>query len=143
MNEVLRVLLNGGDEEDALGHSFEDAAKGFNAEKALFLRVEDQEPVRLRRNCVLGLTEQQVEACERGESVPGVSSSVIRAVLKTRQHRVIENPLFLKETDQTPALTGQSYSVLCAPVLDPVRDVVLAVLTKFPLVVLGFVVPQV
>ncbi len=85
MNEVLRVLLNGGDEEDALGHSFEDAAKGFNAEKALFL----------------------------------------------------------KETDQTPALTGQSYSVLCAPVLDPVRDVVLAVLTKFPLVVLGFVVPQV
>src|SRR5437773_8107938 len=84
MNEVLRVLLTGGDEQDALQRSFEDAAKGFNAEKALFLRVEQDEPVRLRRSCVLGLTEQQVGACERGESVPGVSSSVIRAVLQTR-----------------------------------------------------------
>ncbi|HSB61894.1 MAG TPA: sigma 54-interacting transcriptional regulator [Vicinamibacteria bacterium] len=128
MNEVLRVLLEGGDEEDALRRSFEDAARGFNAEKALFLLVEQQDSVRLRGSCVLGLSERQVEACERGESVPGVSSSVIRAVLRTREPRVIENPLFLKETDQTPALVGQDYSVLCAPVLDPVRDAVLAVL---------------
>jgi len=128
MNEVLRVLLTGGDEEDALQRSFEDAAKGFNAEKALFLLVEQDEPVRLRRSCVLGLTEQQVGACERGESVPGVSSSVIRAVLQTRHARLIENPLFLKEIDRTPALLGQNYSVLCAPLLDPVRDVVLAIL---------------
>ncbi len=137
MNEVLRVLLTGGDEEDALRRSFEDAAKGFNAEKALFLLVEQDDPtahkgpgdgVRLRRSCVRGLTEQQVDACERGESVPGVSSSVIRAVLQTRQPRLIETPLFLKEIDRTPALLGQNYSVLCAPLLDPVRDVVLAVL---------------
>src|SRR5260370_5856401 len=128
MNEVLRVLLTGGDEEDALKRSFEDAAKGFNAEKALFLLVEQDDPIRLRRSCVLGLTEQQVGACERGESVPGVSSSVIRAVLQTRHARLIENPLFLKEIDRTPALPGQNYSVLCAPLLDPVRDVVLAIL---------------
>ncbi len=128
MNEVLRVLVNGGDEEDALRRSFEDAAKGFNADKALFLLVEEQEPVRLRRSCVLGLTGIQVEACERGESVPGVSSSVIRSVLRMRQPRVIESPLFLKDIDRTPALAGQNYSVLCAPVVDPVRDVVLAVL---------------
>jgi len=42
--------------------------------------------------------------------------------------KVIENPLLLREIDQTPALAGQNYSVLCAPVLDAVRDVVLAVL---------------
>jgi two-component system, NtrC family, response regulator AtoC len=128
MNEVLRVLLNGGDEEDALRRSFEDAAQGFNAERALFLLVHEQPQAPLQRVCVLGLTEQQIRACERGDSVTGVSSSVIRSVLRTRQPRVVENPLFMKEVDQTPALVGQNYSVLCAPVLDPVREVVLAVL---------------
>src|SRR5688572_12316858 len=92
MNVVLGVLSSGGDEEDALRRSFEAATVGFGAEKALLLLVEQQDPLRLRNIYVRGLSEQQVVACERGESVKGVSSSVIRAVVTSRTARVVENP---------------------------------------------------
>jgi DNA-binding NtrC family response regulator len=128
MNEVLRVLAAGGNEQDALSRSFEHAAQGFSAEKALFLLLEGARPYRLRELCVRGLTEAEVDACERGESIKGVSSSVIRSVIDSRRPRLIENPLFQREEDATPALVGQSYSVLCSPVLDPIRDKVLAVM---------------
>ena len=128
MNEVLKVLTSGGDEEDALLRSFTDAAAGFAADKSLLLAVESDSPLRLRAICSGGLTDAQVRACERGESVSGVSSSVIRAALDTRRLRLIENPLFQKDQDQTPALAGQAYSVLCSPVIDSLRDVGLAVM---------------
>lgn len=129
MNVALRELLVGGDEEDALVRSFESAARGFGADKALLLRVESLDPLRLRHVTGTGLTEKQVSACERGESVSGVSSSIVRAVLNSGRPRVIENP-YLQPPDQheTPALVGQNYSVLCAPVPDPFRDGALAVM---------------
>jgi DNA-binding NtrC family response regulator len=128
MNEVLKVFSTGGDEEDALRRTFQDAAQGFGAEKALLLVVEGQQPLRLRSISGRGLTDKQVQACERGESVKGVSSSVIRTVIDTRRVKLIENPLLQKDQDRTPALAGQNYSVLCSPILDPLRDVVLAVM---------------
>lgn len=129
MNVALRELLVGGDEEDALVRSFENAARGFGADKALLLRVEGLEPLRLRHVTGLGLSEKQVLACERGESVSGVSSSVVRAVLSSGRPRVIENPYLLPpDQRETPALVGQNYSVLCSPVADPFRDGVLAVM---------------
>jgi transcriptional regulator with GAF, ATPase, and Fis domain len=128
MNEVLRALSADANEEDALRRSFEDAARGFGAEKALLLLVEEQQPVRLRGVHVRGLTEEQTRACERGESAKGVSASVIRAVIQSRKPRLIENPLFQQDDERTPALAGHNYSVLCAPVLDPLRDLVLAVM---------------
>jgi DNA-binding NtrC family response regulator len=131
MNEVLSVLRAGGDEKEALARSFEHAAHGFGAEKALLLLVSpaDGGEVRLRSACVRGLSEAQVAACESGQSVPGVSSSVIRAVVQSRQPKLLENPLFKPRPDgETPALAGRAYSVLCAPILDAVRDCTLAVL---------------
>jgi transcriptional regulator with GAF, ATPase, and Fis domain len=128
MNEVLKVLTSGGDEQDALRRSFADASAGFGADKALLLVVESEAPLRLQAICSGGLSDAQVRACERGESVSGVSSSVIRTVFNTRRPRLIENPLFQKDQDQTPALAGHNYSVLCSPVLDPLRDVTLAVM---------------
>ncbi|MCM2255672.1 MAG: hypothetical protein NDJ94_08375, partial [Vicinamibacteria bacterium] len=131
MNEVLRVLRAGGDEKDALARSFEHAAAGFGAEKALLLLVSrgESDDVRLRSACTLGLGEAQVQACERGQSVPGVSSSVIRAVIDSRRPRLLENPLLRANPEgETPALLGLDYSVVCAPVLDVVRDAVIAVL---------------
>lgn len=128
MNEVLRVLLAGGDEEDALKRSFEQAAEGFGAEKALLLLVEAREPPHLRSVFVRGLSIRQVRACERGESVKGDSSSVIRAAISTRRLKRIENPLSAGDQDATPALSGENFSVLCAPLVDPIRDVVLAVM---------------
>jgi len=119
MNEVLSVLRAGGDEQDALARSFEHAAHGFGAEKALLLLVSPAN----------GLSELEVQACERGESVPGVSSSIIRSVITSGQPKLLENPLLKPRADgETPALAGRNYSVLCAPITDAVRNSTLAVL---------------
>lgn len=93
MNELLAVLSRDGDQQAALQASFEAAARGFGARKALLLLVEEREPLRLRAVHVLGpLTPEQVAACERGESVRGVSPSVILRVIETGQPELIEDP---------------------------------------------------
>jgi DNA-binding NtrC family response regulator len=127
MNEALQALSGDEREEDALRRSFEDASRGFGAEKALLLVVAGQRPVSLRAIAVRGLAPNQIEACERGLSVKGVSSSVIRTVIESSRALVVEHPL-LQPKVETPALTGRNYSVLCAPVLDPVQNVILAVM---------------
>lgn len=128
MNELLAVLSLDGDQEAALRASFEAAARGFGAQKALLLLVEEREPLRLRAVHVLGkLTPEQVEACERGESVRGVSPSVIYRVIETGQPELIEDPRLQADASQTPSLEGGQFSVLCAPICDPLREAVLAV----------------
>jgi transcriptional regulator with GAF, ATPase, and Fis domain len=128
MNELLAVLSMDGDQEAALRASFEAAARGFGAQKALLLLVEEREPLRLRAVHVLGkLTPEQVEACERGESVRGVSPSVIYRVIETRAPELIEDPRLQAEASRTPSLEGGHFSVLCAPICDPLQEVVLAV----------------
>ena len=77
LDDVLETLGDGRPDEDALQRSFEWSADGFGAEKALLLIVEDKAPG-LRALASRGLTPQEVEACESGASVPGVSSSRIR-----------------------------------------------------------------
>jgi GAF domain-containing protein len=128
MNEILAVLSSDGDEEAALRASFEAAARGFGARKALLLLVEEREPLRLRGIHVLGnLTPEQVRACERGESVQGVSPSVIQKVIETGRPELIEDPRLREDASRTPSLEGSEHSVLCAPICDPVRAAVLAV----------------
>jgi transcriptional regulator with GAF, ATPase, and Fis domain len=128
MNELLAVLSRDGDQEAALRASFEAAARGFGARKALLLLVEEREPLRLRAVHVLGkLTPEQVEACERGESVRGVSPSVIYRVIETREPELIEDPRLQADASQTPSLEGGQLSVLCAPICDPLQETVLAV----------------
>jgi len=128
MNELLAALGNEGDAEAALRASFEAAARGFGAQTGLVLLVEDREPVCLRAIHVVGkLTQKQVLACERGESVDGVSPSLIQRVIASRRPELIEDPRLMADTARTPSLDECEYSVLCAPICDPVRDVVLAV----------------
>jgi DNA-binding NtrC family response regulator len=128
MNVLLAVLAEDGDQETALRSSFEAAARGFGARKALLLLVEDRHPLRLRSIHVLGnLTSQQVEACERGESVRGVSPSVIHRVVESGAAELIEDPRLQADAARTPSLEGSQYSVLCAPIRDPLREAVLAV----------------
>ncbi|HXU29824.1 MAG TPA: sigma-54 dependent transcriptional regulator [Thermoanaerobaculia bacterium] len=128
MNELLAILLNDGDHEAALRASFEAAARGFGAQKALLLVIEERDPLRLRAVHVLGkLTPEQVRACERGESVQGVSPSVIYRVIETGAPELIEDPRLLADAGRTPSLAGGQFSVLCAPIRDPLREVVLAV----------------
>jgi transcriptional regulator with GAF, ATPase, and Fis domain len=129
MNELLGVLSNDGGEELALAKAFEASFLGFGAQKALLLLVEEMEPLRLRALHVKGgLSADQVRACERGESVRGVSSSVLRDVLARGRPVLIEDPRLRADAARTPALSDSDYSVLCAPILDPVRGVPLAVL---------------
>ena len=72
MNELLAVLASEGGEEAALRASFEAAARGFGAQKALLLVVEQAEPLRLRAVHILGqLTPEQIAACERGDRCGG------------------------------------------------------------------------
>lgn len=128
MNELLAVLSSDGDQETALKASFEAAARGFGARKALLLLVEERDLLRLRSIHVLGnLTAEQVKACERGESVRGVSPSVIHKVIESGRTELIKDPRLQDDASRTPSLEGGGYSVLCAPIRDPLQGVVLAV----------------
>ncbi len=128
MNELLAVLSSDGDEAAALRASFEAAARGFGAHKALLLLVEEPDPLRLRGIHAVGsLTPEQIRACERGESVHGVSPSLIQQVVKSGNPELIEDPRLRADASHTPSLAGGPFSVLCAPIRDPVREAVLAV----------------
>jgi DNA-binding NtrC family response regulator len=129
MNELLAVLSSDGGEEAALRASFEAAARGFRARKALLLVVEQPEPLRLRAVHTLGqLTAEQIAACERGDSVRGVSPSLIQRVVASGVPELIEDPRLRADAAHTPSLAEGPHSVLCAPIFDPVRDAVLAVI---------------
>ncbi|MES1240370.1 MAG: sigma 54-interacting transcriptional regulator [Acidobacteriota bacterium] len=129
MNELLAVLSSDGDEAAALRASFEAVARGFGADKALLLLVEEPDPLLLRGIHVVGnLTAEQVRACERGESVQGVSPSVIQQVVRSGTPELIEDPRLKADASRTPSLAGGPYSVLCAPIRDPIREAVLAVI---------------
>ena len=129
MNELLAVLSSEGGEEAALRASFEAAARGFGAGKALLLVIEQAEPLQLRAVHALGqLTREQIAACERGESVRGVSPSLIQRVVASGRPELIEDPRLRADAAHTPSLQGGGYSVLCAPIRDPFREAVLAVI---------------
>ena len=128
---ALSALTTGAGEQEALQDSFAAAAEGAGARKALLLAVDASEPVRLRCIARIGkLSDAQVQACERGESVHGVSSSTIRDVIQTRSIRIIEDPRLTASSHQTTAFAypNESFSVLCAPILRPFDHGVLAVL---------------
>jgi hypothetical protein len=63
----------------------------------------------------------------RGESVRGVSPSVIHRVVENGAAELIEDPRLQADAARTPSLEGSRYSVLCAPIRDPIREAVLAV----------------
>ncbi len=129
MNEVLDALSADGREDQALRVSFEAAAKGFGAQKALLLLVESQAPLCLRCLHARGeLSREQVKACERGNSVAGVSPTLIRRVIASRRAELIEDPRESLDLFRTHSLRGASHSVLCAPILDTLQDSVLAVI---------------
>lgn len=119
--------------DDALTESFTAAADGFGAENALLLAVEqDAEPETPPHFRLLShrgrLTPQQIEACVEGRSVPGVSPTVIRRVVETARPEVVQDPRLQGRYRVTQSLRGGQYSVLCAPILNPLNERPLAVL---------------
>src|SRR5690349_17212776 len=104
MNELLGALSNDGGEELALAKAFAASFLGFGAQKGLLLLVEEAAPLRLRAlHTQGGLSADQVRACERGESVRGVSSSVLREVVAGGRPVLIEDPRLQADASRTPA----------------------------------------
>jgi transcriptional regulator with GAF, ATPase, and Fis domain len=129
LSRALQVLGTAGDESGALGESFDFAARAFAAEKALLLRVRGLDPIDLESLRVVGLEFDQVVACIRGQSVPGVSPSLIRRAVESQAPQLVENSQFEgMDASATGSLRGRPHSVVCAPVVDPWTHSVLAVL---------------
>lgn len=128
MSGVVRALRDDGcSVEQALHRSFQSAVDGFQAQRALLLLVEEEgDPPRLRALQSRGLAAEQISACETGTSVRGVSAKLIRAVVRDRELKVVENPFFLSAADQTQAFEatrGENYSAIAAPVRDALNRV--------------------
>jgi hypothetical protein len=128
LDEVLELIEQGGPDEDALRRSFEGLADGFGVEKALLLVVEKRAPLRLRAVESRGLSVREIAACERGWSVPGVSSSRIREAVVRGVPVMVQDSELLTGTGVTEALRGKPASVLCAPICEPRSGQALAVL---------------
>jgi DNA-binding NtrC family response regulator len=127
MNTVLRVLSTPGHEREPLFRSFEEAANGLSAERALLLLVEKQEPPHFRALAVRGLTEKDVHACERGERVDGLDMSIVRAAIATRQLQMV-GQFGVDTRDAAPHPADRQGSVFCAPIIDSLRDEAMVVL---------------
>jgi hypothetical protein len=128
LDEVLGALDDGGPYEEALRRSFETSADGFGAEKALLLVVATREPLRLRAIASRGLSAREVAACERGWSVPGVSSTRMREAVLGGVPVMVQDSELVAAGETTGALRGNPASVLCAPICDPRSGRPLAVL---------------
>jgi hypothetical protein len=128
LGEALEALDEGAPDEDALRRSFEASADGFGAEKALLLVVEKRDPLRLRAIASRGLSAREVAACERGWSVPGVSSTRIREAILGGAPVMVQDSEMVAAGESTGALRGRPASVLCAPICDPRSRRSLAVL---------------
>jgi transcriptional regulator with GAF, ATPase, and Fis domain len=124
----IRVLAQDGNETEALKESFAHSARGFAAEEALLLRVLPGGQ-KLERVHHLGrLSAEQIEACIHGQSVPGVSPSVIRRAVTEMKPQLIQNSLDREQVDLTVSLASAPHSVLAAPIVDPWTQTVRAVL---------------
>jgi hypothetical protein len=128
LDEALGALDDGGPDEEALRRSFEASADGFGAEKALLLVVEGRDPLRLRAIASRGLSAREVAACERGWSVPGVSSTRLREAVLGGVPVMVQDSELVAASETTGALRGNPASVLCAPICDPRSGRSLAVL---------------
>lgn len=128
MTCAMESLLRGDDDENALRESFTNATTGFGARKALLLRVDATSPLVLRNLLALGLTPQQIQACQVGESAPGVSASLIREVVADGRAVVRQDPRHALDPARTASHAEGDYSAIAAPILDPYTDRPLAVL---------------
>ena len=92
------------------------------------LVVEDTEPWQLRAETSIGLTPEEVAACESGRSVPGVSASCIREALNRGRAVLVQDAGRSLNAQRTGALRGLPCSVVCAPICDPRTGLALAAL---------------
>jgi hypothetical protein len=112
----------------ALRDSLVLARRGLDAGKALLLHVESHEPLRLVMLYSTGLSQEQIDACRELRSCDGVSPSIIRRVIETREVAYIRGARRTGRDAAKASLAGAAHSVLCAPILDSTTGAVLAIL---------------
>jgi DNA-binding NtrC family response regulator len=130
--DVIRAMDAEEGLHEALRESFQETAGGFGAQKALLLSVETlstPDAPRLRSVYATGLTPAEISALEAGQSLRGVSHSIIRDAIRTRELQLMVHPSFRRKAGGTKAFTDKDdFSVLCAPILNPTRERVVAVM---------------
>lgn len=122
---VIDSLYEGGDHVDAIHSSFDDIVAGLGAQKALVL-TPTKEGKGFAEIVVstMSVKPSHKNAIQSGVSVKGVSTSVIREVIANKQARIIEHPMLMANARKTASLDMEDYSVMCAPILNRVGDVV-------------------
>jgi len=112
---------------DALQACFPHLVKGLGAHRAVALVPDAHDELEILAYTTT-LRPVQLNSIQHGISVRGVSSSIIRKVLESREPAIVQHPTFLKPAERTGALNDYDYSVLCAPIVEPVRRRVAAIL---------------
>ena len=85
------VLLRTGAQESALRESAAMAMTGLGAERGVLVQVRQQHPLDVEILYALGLNAENEAAFHDLRSSPGLSPSIIRAVIETGEGRLIEN----------------------------------------------------
>ena len=128
ISQALQTLGEGSPSERGLSTSFASVSAGLGAERAFLARVGPQrELVEVLES--KGLSPRELNAVCAGRSSPGLSVSLVHHVLDTgRTMHVEDSRRVSAEFASTAAFLGGEWSVVCAPVSDPVSRIPLAVL---------------
>src|SRR5262249_43379059 len=105
LDDAIEALLSGNASDRLIQASFENVAEGLGAEKAIALAVAADGSMRALAS--RGLSPADIEACEAGQSVPGISSSKIREGLERKAPLLVQDPRHLAEGNKTRTLEGQ------------------------------------
>jgi DNA-binding NtrC family response regulator len=128
MDACVEAVFANTAKDQILRDSVAAAAEGFGAEKAVLLVVRQLDPWQGRTIWSLGVKDTEIASLESGVSVRGVSASILRQAVATRDAVLVEDPRHMLEPQATAALHGLRASVLAVPILDPATDQVLAVM---------------
>jgi DNA-binding NtrC family response regulator len=128
--DVLGFLTDGGDSGQALKSSLDHLAHGLGSAFALLLLVDggdDGEDRELRALHWSGMTDAHVHQCEQRQSGAPVAPSLIGAAIAAREPRC--QPAARPHAEEPTCGEGNTDDhVLCIPVLEPLSDVVAAVI---------------
>ena len=113
--------------KDAVQACFPHLVKGLAAHRAVALTPNAHDELEVLAYTTT-LRPMQINSIQHGISVRGVSSSIIRKVLQSKEPAIVQHPTFLKPAERTAALNDYDYSVLCAPIVEPTRRRVVAIL---------------
>ena len=126
--QAQRALAAGSDGARLLHASFTTAARRLGAERAFLARVHHGGEIGSALE-LSGLTPLEIQALRGSQSTTGVSVSLVRLVLESRQVQHVEDSRLRRiDLEPTDAFRGGDFSVVSGPVLDRHSAEILAIL---------------